>query len=50
MTLKKGKIKCPLCTEVKSGMMSISVHLTIKHKIEGIDLDMCIRGLRNKYG
>ena len=50
MTLKRGRIKCPICTEVRSGMMSIQVHLTVEHKIQDIDLQMSMRQLREKYG
>jgi len=50
MPKKHGRIKCSVCMETKSGMLSMAVHLTIAHKIKGIDLDMVMRKLRDTYG
>ena len=50
MPRKNGRIKCSVCSEVKSGMLSMAVHLTTAHKIKGIDLDMVMRKLRETYG
>ncbi len=50
MPLKKGRIVCPICKVIRSGMMSMAVHLNMEHKLKEIDIDMTIRGLRHKYG